>query len=108
MSSNMAEILEKMENRIENIYQKFKNIKEIENNKIEVLKSLEDFNKKLDNLELSLLDLQTNIFQDNLELLDYQLQKDIINHKIDKAVEKFLYPYMILIRLNLTNNINII
>ena len=103
----MTEILEKMEKRIENILQKFKNIKEIENNKLEVLKSLEDFNKNLDNLELSLLDLQTNIFQDNLELVDYQLKKEIINHKIDKAVERFLYPYMILIRLNLSNNIDI-
>ena len=103
----MTEILEKIKKRIENIFQKFKNIKEIENNKLEVLQSLEDFNKNLDNLELSLLDLQTNIYQDNLELLDYQLKKEIINHKIDKAVEKFLYPYMILIRLNISNNINI-
>ena len=103
----MTEILEKIKKRIENIFQKFKNIKEIENNKLEVLQSLEDFNKNLDNLELSLLDLQTNIYQDNLELLDYQLKKEIINHKIDKAVEKFLYPYMILIRLNISNNIDI-
>lgn len=103
----MTDILKKIEKRIENINIKFKQIGQIDNKKLDILESLEDFNKKLDMLELSLLNLRTNIYQDNLDLLDYKQKKEIINHKIDRAIEKYLYPYMILIRLNLSNNINI-
>jgi len=107
----MTNILKNMQNKIDLIQKQFKDINNYPNllsKKLETLEKIEKFNNDLEILEISLLDLRTSLFENNLELLDYKEKKELIDHKINKIIEKVLYPYMILIKLNISNNIDLL